>query len=177
MKLIIIPGLGDSGPEHWQTLWERKFTGSVRVKQRDWDYPDLQSWVAALDAVITAEHSDVILVAHSLGVALVAHWATKRMAANVRGALLVSPSDVDSAAHTPDEVRSFAPMPLNTLPFKSIVAASGNDTFVTLTRAQFFAQKWGAEFSDMGHLGHINAASGVGMWEQGLKLLEKLVEL
>ena len=177
MKLIIIPGLGDSGPEHWQTLWERKFTGSVRVKQRDWDYPDLQSWVAALDAVITAEHSDVILVAHSLGVALVAHWATKHTATNVRGALLVSPSDVDSAEHTPDEVRSFAPMPLNTLPFTSIVAASGNDTFVTLTRAQFFAQKWGAEFSDMGHLGHINAASGVGMWEQGLKLLEKLVEL
>lgn len=175
MKLVIIPGLGDSGPEHWQTLWQQKFTGSLRVKQRDWDYPHLQSWVEALQATIVAEHSDIILVAHSLGVALVAHWAALHKAAHVRGALLVSPSDVDSPAHTPDEVRGFMPMPLAKLPFNSIVVSSSNDTFVSPERARFFAGKWASEFVDLGPHGHINAASGLGLWEKGQKLLGKLI--
>ncbi|MBN8220995.1 MAG: alpha/beta hydrolase [Spirochaetes bacterium] len=175
MKLVIIPGLGDSGPEHWQTLWEKKFTGSIRVRQRDWDFPDLQSWIAALQTVVEAEHSNLILVGHSLGVALVAHWAAKHNATHVRGALLVSPSDVDSPAHTPEVVRGFAPMPLQKLPFKSIVVASSNDTFVSTERARFFANQWKSEFIDLGPQGHINAASGLGLWEEGQKILARLI--
>lgn len=175
MKLVIIPGLGDSGPEHWQTLWEKKFTGSLRVRQRDWENPDLQSWISALEATVAAEHSDLVLVAHSLGVALVAHWAAKHKATQVRGALLVSPSDVDSPAHTPDAVRGFMPMPLAKLPFRSILVSSSNDTFVSPERARFFAHKWESEFVDLGPHGHINAASGLGLWDEGQKILGRLI--
>jgi uncharacterized protein len=172
-KLIIIPGLGNSGPEHWQTLWEKKFSGSVRVNQTDWDKPDLKFWIESLQNVVEAQQADILLVGHSLGVALVAHWAAKYQSANVKGALLVSPSDVDSPAHTPEEVRGFAPMPLQKLSFKSIVVSSGNDTFVSPERARFFAECWGSEFVATGALGHINAASNIAEWPLGLELLRR----
>lgn len=175
MKLVIIPGLGDSGPAHWQSLWENKFQGALRVRQRDWDYPDPQSWISALEMTVANEHSDLVLVAHSLGVALVAHWAAKHQTDKIRGALLVAPSDVDSPAHTPDEVRGFAPMPLAQLPFKSIVVASANDPFVSPERARLFADRWGSEFFDIGPKGHINAASGLGLWDEGQKILGRLI--
>lgn len=37
--VLIIPGWGDSGPTHWQTLWERANPAFRRVVQRDWEYP------------------------------------------------------------------------------------------------------------------------------------------
>ena len=109
---IIIPGLGDSGPKHWQSLWQQSLPNAVRVMQRDWENPQLADWLAALDATLQKVSGDCILIAHSLGVALVAHWALKFHSSKVLAALLVSPSDVDSPAHTPDSVRGFAPMPL-----------------------------------------------------------------
>ncbi|HKU44709.1 MAG TPA: alpha/beta hydrolase, partial [Polyangiales bacterium] len=34
--VLIIPGLGGSGPQHWQTRWEQ-LHGYRRVEQREWD--------------------------------------------------------------------------------------------------------------------------------------------
>ncbi len=51
-RALILPGLGGSGPEHWQTLWERQIEDSARVSQRDWDHPDREEWVAALAAAV-----------------------------------------------------------------------------------------------------------------------------
>ena len=105
--VLILPGLGGSGPEHWQTLWEKANPAFVRVEQRDWDKPDREDWIATLDRAITAQPSPPILVAHSLSCALAAHWAAKH-ARPLHGALLVAPSDVESERHTPPEVRGFA---------------------------------------------------------------------
>lgn len=171
---IIIPGLGNSGPQHWQSLWQQKLPNAVRVEQRNWENPTRGEWLAALDQAVHQAPGDCILIAHSLGVALVAHWAMNFHNSKVRAAFLVSPSDVDSAAHTPDSVRNFAPMPLQRLPFKSIVVASSNDSFVTLARAEQFAQAWGADLVNIGPCGHINADSDFGDWPQGSKLLSDL---
>lgn len=115
-----------------------------------------------------------MLIAHSLGVALVAHWALKYSSQKIRAALLVSPSDVDSAEHTPDSVRNFAPMPLQRLPFRSTVVASSNDPFVTLARAGQFAQAWGSDLVNIGPRGHINGESNLGDWPQGREILSEL---
>ena len=45
MHLVIIPGIGGSGPTHWQTLWESD--GSTRIAPSSWDEPDLADWLAA----------------------------------------------------------------------------------------------------------------------------------
>jgi predicted alpha/beta hydrolase family esterase len=65
--LLIIPGLGGSGPDHWQTRWEQKLSTARRVHQRDWDKPQRDEWVAAIAAAIQTATRSVILVAHSLG--------------------------------------------------------------------------------------------------------------
>src|SRR5690606_5593602 len=118
----------------------------------------------------------IILVAHSLAVSLVLHWAERQHSTNIKGALLVAPADVDSPAHTPDVVRGFAAMPTSKLPFPSIVVASANDTFVTLDRARYFAEHWGSEFINIGSKGHINSASNLRYWEEGQMILQKLLK-
>lgn len=169
--VLTVPGLGGSGPNHWQTLWEHEPNIS-RVEQRDPDEPVLAEWVARLDRAVTQARAPVVLVAHSLGVALVNHWAG-RVQGHVKGALLVAPADVDAKDHPPKAQR-FGPMPLAPLPFPSIVVASENDPFVSLDRARFFADVWGSRFVNVGRLGHINADSGLGRWADGFALADEL---
>ena len=94
---------------------------------------------------------------------------------DVKAALLVAPSDVDAPDRTPEEVRSFAPLARERLPFPAIVVASRDDPFVAIERAAAFARDWGAEFVDAGAAGHINTASGHGPWPGGRLLLERLL--
>jgi uncharacterized protein len=173
--VLIVPGLNGSGPEHWQTHWESLYPRTVRVVQRSWDHPDCTEWRTSLESAIAAAPEAVVLVAHSLGCALVAHLASRPSATRIAAALLVAPADVDSPACTPPETRSFAPMPTAPLPFPATVVASANDPYVTLARARSFAAAWGATFVDAGRQGHLNADSGLGDWPEGRHHLEALL--
>jgi serine hydrolase len=168
--ILIIPGLGGSGPHHWQTCLERSFPDACRVQQADWDRPDRGAWIERLVAAIEAAPG-AVLVAHSLGCALVAHAAAERPGLPIAAALLVAPADVDSLDHTPEHVRGFAPMPGAPLPFRSVVVASTNDPFITHARARQLANAWHADFVDAGPLGHINVDSGLGPWPAGVRIL------
>jgi uncharacterized protein len=109
--VLILPGYGDSGPDHWQSHWERADPRFRRVIQDDWLLPKLADWMARLEKEVAACVAPPVLAAHSLACSLVAHWAI-RPGARAAGALLVAPADVDSPAHTADEVRNFSPVPL-----------------------------------------------------------------
>ncbi|NVO84652.1 RBBP9/YdeN family alpha/beta hydrolase [Hymenobacter terrestris] len=172
LTILTVPGLGSSGPQHWQTRWEQQH-GCRRVEQHNWEQPVCADWVAALDAAVSAVAGPVVLVAHSLACATVAHWAATATRP-VAGALLVGPADVDRRAQLP-EVRGFAPMPSARLPFASIVVASENDEYVTLARAQEFAAAWGSRLVNVGALGHLNSESGLGLWPIGWELVQELV--
>jgi len=171
--VLVLPGYGDSGPEHWQSLWEAADASLRRVVQRDWLAPTLAEWRETLDRAIAACDRPPILLAHSLGCALVAHWA-RQAPRPVAGALLVAPADTDMVALVIDAVASFAPVPLEPLPFPSIVVASSDDPYVTLERAQIFARAWGSRFVAIGAAGHVNADSGHGDWSLGYRLLDEL---
>lgn len=175
--ILILPGLNNSGPEHWQSLWEGQLPNAQRVQQRDWDCPVRSEWVATLDAAIAKAQGSVLLVAHSLGCALTAWWdATCRdtpHAGKVKGALLVAPPDVERADF-PSFVSGFAPLPAQRLAFPAIVAASADDPWCALPRARSWASSWGGQFHDIGPRGHINAASGLANWPQGLRWLREL---
>jgi predicted alpha/beta hydrolase family esterase len=175
VRLLVLPGLGGSGPEHWQTRWEACEPGCARVEQLDWDRPDLAAWLRAVDGALQAGEGPAVLVAHSLACALVAHGARRPAWSRVVGALLVAPADVDSPAHTPPETRCFSPMPTGPLPFEATVVSSQDDPFIALERARELARRWGAEFVDAGAVGHINATSGLGDWGEGRRLLRALV--
>ena len=171
--ILIIPGVNGSGPGHWQSLWERALPGAERVQQSDWDHPNLADWTAAL-AEAVRRRPGAVLVAHSLGCALVAHFARISGGRGVAAALLVAPADVDDGAACCRALSGFGPMPLERFAFPSLVIASRNDPFVRLGRAETFAAAWGSAFVDLGQAGHINEASGHGPWAEGLALLDSL---
>jgi predicted alpha/beta hydrolase family esterase len=167
VSVLILPGLGSSGPEHWQSLWEAAY-GYERVQQADWDHPKLPDWLSNLKQAVAQANSNVVLVGHSLACSLVAHFAQLAGAnAKVRGAFLVSPADVETPRCTPSETRCFSPIPLGRFPFPAHVVASSDDPYVDRERAEFFARNWGASFTDIGPAGHINAGSGIGAWPEG----------
>jgi len=177
VTILIVPGLGGSGPGHWQTAWQARFPGCQRVVQRDWDRPDRELWLQGLRQAIEAAGGPVVAAAHSLGCVLVAHAVARwpALVARVRAALLVAPADVDSPAHTPPETRGFGPMPRARLPFPATVIASDDDPYVSIDRARGFAAAWGATFVAAGAVGHINAASALGDWPAGRRALDALV--
>ena len=168
--VLTVPGLWNSGPKHWQTLWEARHPSVQRVQQRDWDQPDRSEWVATLEMAVTDSPLPPVLAAHSLGCALVAQWSEDCGGQGVLGAFLVAPSDVETPDY-PVEGRSFSYMPLSKLPFPSIVVASTNDEYVTIERARFFANAWGSRLVIIGDAGHINGASGYGPWPEGEEML------
>jgi predicted alpha/beta hydrolase family esterase len=172
-RVLTLPGLCSSGPTHWQSRWERRY-GYARVEQDDWDRPERDAWLMKLEAAVQAQPSAPILVAHSLGCALVAHYAARMRPGQIAGALLVAPADVDDPARTPDETRCFSPLVLQALGFPAIVVASHDDPFIAFGRAGELATRWQARFVDAGNIGHINADSGLGDWDFGHGLLEEL---
>ena len=171
-RVLVIPGWGDSGPEHWQSLWEKAHPDFQRVVQRDWLYPIRHEWVETLAAGIRAAGGPVVLVAHSLGCLAVAHCA-RDATLPIHGALLVVPPDVERPDFPPT-IEGFAPIPRARLPFPSIVVASRDDPFSELARAQALATVWGSRFVDVGAHGHINADAGFGPWPLGERLLDEL---
>jgi len=70
-SVLIIPGLGGSGPRHWQSLWHESEPRYQRLVQRNWDEPSLADWVATLDRQVAELAAPVILVAHGLACAVV----------------------------------------------------------------------------------------------------------
>lgn len=172
-QYLILPGLGNSGPLHWQTYFEKSSPHFRRVIQDNWDSPECTEWIERIDqAVQEYDPACVVLVAHSLACSAVAHWA-KHYQRFIRGAFLVAPSDPEADSYR-FPARGFAPLPLEPLPFPGIVVASSNDIWVTEERARFFAAQWGCEWVDIGPVGHINADSGHGQWDEGMELLRKL---
>jgi predicted alpha/beta hydrolase family esterase len=174
--ILIVPGWSDSGADHWQSRWERNLRTARRIEQEDWLRPSRDAWVGRILTAAAGSARPVILVAHSVGVAAVAHAARKMPNGLVAGAFLVAPADVDAAERWPETegetfdviASGFAPLPLEPLPFPAILVASSNDPYCEIARARQLADAWGATFVDAGALGHINAASGHGPWPEGL---------
>lgn len=169
---LVLPGYQDSGPAHWQSRWEALDATLTRVQQRDWDVPDRDDWVAALDAAVGASGQEVVLVAHSIGCLTVVHWAA-RARPRVRGALLVAVPD-PSGPRFPAPATGFASVPRDRLPFPSIVVVSDDDPYAAPGFGIACAAAWGARLFDVGSKGHINGQSGLGDWPQGRALLATL---
>lgn len=171
--MLTVPGIGNSGDYHWQTLWESLFPFARRINQKDWNSPVCSDWVLEIEKAVSKNKSgEVYLLAHSLGCLAVAHWALKTKQ-SVAGALLVAPPDND-IINKKTLAKGFSTLPQLQLPFKTIVVASSNDPYASLDVSQNYAHTWGSWFINVGKKGHINAESSIGFWPEGLKITHSL---
>ncbi len=143
--------------------------------QRDFNRPDADEWVQAVERAIVSRPGTCVLIGHSLGCITIAKWAMHGSTSRIAGAFLVAPSDLDTLTGLFD-VSSFRPMPLDPLPFASTIIASENDPYLSLERGHAFARAWKAEHTNIGCAGHIYTASGHGPWPEGLSLFAAFVE-
>jgi predicted alpha/beta hydrolase family esterase len=177
--VLVVPGLRDHVPGHWQTLLAARLPRVRTVTPMGRDNLDCLARVRAIEAAAAAIDGPIIVVAHSGGVISVVHWArlTRR---RVRGALLATPADFDQPL--PEgypsmqalEEGGWLPVPRNALPFRSIVAASRNDPLARPERIVALARSWGSKLVDLGEVGHLNPASGFGEWPQAVPLINEL---
>lgn len=175
-KILIIPGLNNSGPEHWQTKWAAKLPEVTWVQLGGWDNPRRAAWVTNLGIAIQQQSGPKILVAHSLGCLAVAWWAMHEPNAahcEIVGALLVAPPNVDCVSKG-SKLADFAPAPKVRMPFKTLLVGSENDPYCSRHHAEKLSRRWGARFINAGLCGHINADSGIGEWPYGLSLIGSL---
>ena len=173
-KYFLIPGYSKNSDNHWQSIWSHLPDFTI-IEQGKWEDVVKDDWINQIEEALKGEdYSQIVLIGHSLGVATILHWFQK-FGHKIKGALLVAPTDIDDLPK--DEsiaIHGFSPMPLINLPFKSIIACSENDKWISPKRAHEYAKIWGSEFIDVGALGHINADSNIGNWQDGLDLLAKI---
>jgi predicted alpha/beta hydrolase family esterase/AraC-like DNA-binding protein len=182
-SVLIVPGLRDHVPEHWQTHLqhelERRGTRVASVPRRTNEKLSCELWIDAIEESLEEMPGPVILVAHSGGVLMVVHWA-QRHRRPIHGALLATPADIENPLPpgypSQDELRrnGWLPVPRLPLPFRSIVAASSNDPLAPHDRVVQFADAWRSELLELGEVGHLNPAAGYGPWPRALELIAAL---
>jgi uncharacterized protein len=155
-RLLIVPGLNDSPPGHWQSWLQARHRDSARVVQRDWRHPDLERWAARIDSTLARAGSGRwIAVAHSFGVLALARHLAQQSASPIAAALLVAPAD-------PDKFGLGDLLPMHALPLASTMVLSHNDPWLGFAAGQRWASRWGCHVVDLGDAGHINDAAGFG---------------
>lgn len=177
--ILIVPGLRDHVEDHWQTLLARRLNKCLIVPPIGRDNIDLDARLAAIEATAAQFDEPFIIVAHSAGAIMTAHWAGRTRLA-VKGALLAAPPDLETPmpAGYPSidrlKAAGWLPVPRNPLPFPSLVAASRNDPLARYERAAELAAAWNSRLVDLGDVGHLNPASGFGDWPDADALLREL---
>lgn len=178
--VLIVPGLRDHVAQHWQTLLAARLPRVVEVPPMGRENLDCAARIAAIEAAAQSVQGPLLIVAHSGGCVMLAHWA-QRTQRKVMGALLATPPDFEQALPagypTLEELRAggWLPLPRTRLPFASIVAASQNDPLASYARVAELARDWGSRLVDLGEVGHLNPASGYGPWPRAEALIAELM--
>ena len=178
-SVLFVPGLRDHVEQHWQTLLAQRLPRAHTVPPLGRENLALEPRIACIEEAARRIAGPLLVVAHSAGTLMVAHWAL-RTQREVLGALLATPPDFEKplpAGYPATEALyagGWLPVPRERLPFPSIVAASRNDPLAAFSRVGELARDWGSELEDLGPVGHLNPASGFGAWDAAPGLLARL---
>lgn len=173
ITIVNVPGYTNAGPEHWQTLFENKFVNFKRVMQQDWLSPVRENWIQGIEATVSQIEGDIVLVGHSCGAVAIAQWALACDSRKVKGALLVSPADIDrETAIEPIIVQR--PLPTTPLPFATKLIYSDNDEHSSAVRSEQMGKDWGSELILVKGASHFHTEAGFGQWPDAEKWIEQL---
>jgi uncharacterized protein len=177
--ILIVPGLRGHVADHWQTILEQRLPKVRSVAPLESEKLSRAARVAALEGALAQIDGPVILVAHSAGVMITAHWAQQHRR-RIDGALLAAPADLETpmpAGYPAQEdlrAHGWLPLPKAPLPFHSILVGSDNDPLCSAQHAAAFAEAWGSFYVNAGEVGHLNPASGYGPWDDAEKYIAEL---
>jgi predicted alpha/beta hydrolase family esterase len=180
--VLIVPGLRDHVDAHWQTLLAAQLPRVRTVPPMGREDLNCRARIEAIEREAQSVAGPLLIVAHSGGVVMLAHWAL-RTRRPVLGALLAVPPDFERpmpAGYPTMEqlaVAGWLPVPRQRLPFASIVAASRNDPLAEYARVADLASSWGSRLVDLGDVGHLNPASGFGPWPRAEQLIAEVAAL
>jgi len=181
VRVLIVPGLHDSGPTHWQTHLEHTSRGAVRVQQHDWAVPEIERWAERIGQTLARQpRGPWVAVAHSFGCLALARWLQSSAPAacdrddrgddnGIRAALLVAPAD-------PLKFGVSESLPCAPLPVASVLVASRSDPWMPFGSAVNWSRAWGSRLVDLGNAGHVNVASGHGPWPLARQLVERQIQ-
>lgn len=170
---LIQPGWQNSGPHHWQSLWQDRLgAAATRVAQQDWMVPARVPWVGTLIRAMQQSPQPAVILAHSVGcLAAVLALDSVRPAAIV----LVAPADAERPG-APEALQSFTPIPMEHLSVPTLLITSDNDPYCGLERARSFAQAWHADLEVVAGGGHLNSDAGFGPWPEGWQMIGRWLE-
>ena len=163
---IIVPGVGGSDYDHWQSWLQRQLMSCSRVQQQDWNHPVLKTWIEQFISTVSHVDQPVQIVAHSFGclttvAALAQH---PELIAKIKKIILVAPANPErfgEAGFARDSQRNYAEY-FNSLainvPAEMII--SENDPWLIFEDAEKLAKAWKIKTRNLGRVGHINVASG-----------------
>lgn len=165
--VLIVPGLRNSDENHWQSRWEEKLPNSKRIELAEWDTPDLEKWKQGIRQQLHNTDKPVVIIAHSFGTLASASIA-QEFPEKIAALFLVAPAD-------PDKFQIAAQLPQHSLPVTAQIIASSNDPWLTEAKAAYWALLWGTDYLRFKNVGHINSASNLGDWPEGITQLQRLL--
>lgn len=165
--VIIVPGLRNSDERHWQSIWQNLLPGSQRIEVADWHIAELEKWRKAILKTLTSLNQPALLIAHSFG-SLASASIAYDYPSLVRGSLLVAPADPQKFGIEEKLPQSEIARPLRLI-------GSDSDPWLGEQQAEQLAKDWGATYHRVVGKGHINSESQLGIWNEGLIQLEKLL--
>lgn len=165
---VIVPGVGGSEYGHWQSWLQRQLMSCSRVEQQDWNAPVLDTWVEQFRTTVTAIDAPLQIVAHSFGclttVAALAQYPALHR--KVKNLVLVAPAnpgrfgEAGFARDSQHDYQNYFHQLKVQVPASMLI--SENDPWLNAEHALELAQSWQLEPVSLGHVGHINVASGFG---------------
>jgi predicted alpha/beta hydrolase family esterase len=170
VRLLVIPGLNDSGPAHWQSWLQAHFgRHAVRVEQDDWASADLTRWSQRIEMTLARyPGSRWVAAAHSFGcLALLRYLA--QGGEGVQSVLLVAPAD-------PAKFGVAGKLPQSPLAIPSVLLASETDPWMRFESACAWVRVWGSQLVSLGDAGHINTEAGFGPLPQARSIVGQMIQ-
>ena len=165
---VIVPGVGGSEHDHWQSWLQRQLKSCSRVQQQDWNKPVLHEWIEQFVKTVQPIQEPIQIVAHSFGclttvAALAQHPELNQ---NIKNLVLVAPAnparfgDAGFARDSQNDYQQYFQQLKLQVPTQMII--SENDPWLNFQDALQLAKAWKIRPKNLGQVGHINVASGFG---------------
>ena len=172
MHTIIVPGVGGSDYDHWQSWLQRQLISCSRVQQQDWNLPVLSHWVENFVKTVSKVDEAVQIVAHSFGclATVSAIHEHPELAKKIKKVILVAPAnparfgDQGFARDSSNDYSSYFHEIKMRVPTQMMI--SENDPWLNFSDAKALAKSWNIRPINLGQVGHINVAAGFGKFPE-----------